>query len=200
MSERGNDNRNKDAMAVNPLLGTLELALFMDAGVKRFSNTVDAAKRSFVIPFFLMLFWVYPLSVVPTEIMGARSYGNLVFIHGLTLVLSIAISCTLLWKVAQKLEKSDKFWRVVMMINFTSLTAFAVTCPLLLSVLAGAHTWGDVFGGLILITYYELAIVAYIITRGLAVPWQFGAGLSFLFMFVDNASISTVFYLTGVQS
>lgn len=195
----GEREKYRNVQTANPLLGTFELSLFMAAGMKRFPDTAIAAKRSFVLPFFLMLFWVYPLSVVPTEIMGVRSYGDLVFIHGLSILLSLVFSCTALWFVAEKLGKADRFWRVVMMINFTSLTAFAVMFPLLLSVLAGAHSWSDVFGGFILITYYQLAIVAYIITRGFTVPWQFGGGLAFLLLFINNTATATVFYMTGVQ-
>lgn len=189
------DNDNK----IKPLLGTFELALFMAQGVERFPVTVSAAKRSFAIPIILLFLWVYPLYLVPTEVLGQRGYGELITIHGSILVLHLAVFCTLLWFIAQKLGKIEYFWSVVTMNNYVSIISFIMMLPLFIMVITGHHSWDDVFGGLLLISFYELALTAYVITRGLNVPWQFGTGLAFLSMFIWDGASTTIFALSGIH-
>ncbi|GEM_PF-3543339 len=181
-----------------PLLGTFELALFMAAGVKRFPVNPRAARISFLVPIALLFFWVYPLHRVPTEILGERGYGELVLIHGGILAIHLTVFLFILWAVARQLGKAESFWPVVTMNNFCSIAGFVLMLPLFAMVIAGRHTWEEIFNALILISFYELALTAYVITRGMNVPWQFGTGLAFVSMFIANSASTTVFALAGI--
>jgi len=171
----------------------------MEAGVRRFPVTRQATKYSFLIPAFLLFLWVYPLYLVPTAILGERSYSEMVLIHSAILVLQVSVFFTLLWAVSKRLGKAEEFWPVVTMINCSSIAGFVLMVPLFAMVMTGHHSWEEVFNALLLVSFYELALTSYIITRGMKVPWQFGTGLAFLGMFVYHAASATVFTLIGVQ-
>ena len=176
-----------------PFLGAFELALFMKSSIERFPSSRKAALKSFLVPLGLLFLWVYPFSVVPTDILGERTYPELILMHLMVLCLHFPLTCLLLWYLLIHLDKTDRFWRMVSIFNYANLIGFTVTAPLLITVLNGHHTWDEIFSALILISYYEVGIMAYALTRGLSVPWQFGTGLAFLSTFIWDGAWTTVF-------
>jgi hypothetical protein len=182
----------------NALKGTFELALFFKHGISRFPEDKRSALYSFLLPVFLLLIWVYPLKLVPTEILGQRGYFELVTIHLLILALFAAVFYLMLWLFVKYLGKTEKYWHLLIMNNFIGLISFTFIIPLEILVLLGFHSWEDIFGALIIILCYELSIAGFVIVKTLNVPWQLGASFALLGLFVHDVSQQTIYSLLGI--
>ena len=181
-----------------PLLGTLELALFLPAAPSRFPPDAVLAIKSILIPAGLLFLWMYPLYVVPTDVMGERGYFELVFFHLSVLVIHLVLFLIILWKILIYLKKSEFFWLLITMNNFSSLIGFAVCAPMLIMVVKGIHSWDDVVFLLIAVSVYEFAIISYCYARALTIPWQLAVGIGFIFMFARDISWSILAKLFGI--
>jgi hypothetical protein len=181
-----------------PLMGTLELALFLSKGVTRFPRSKNAAILSFIVPITLMLIWVYPTSIVPTEVMGDRSYFDILLIHISIMTLHLGLFYSALWFILSYLKYAEKFCTLICIGNFISLVSFVLIMPLCIMVVKGAYSWEEIYGALIVISCYELAICAFAITKLLEVPWQFGAGIAFLSVFIWHGVSTSIHTFLGI--
>lgn len=183
----------------NVWLGTLEAGLFMEKSVRLFPDDKKAGLLSFLVPLLLPFFWVYPLAVVPTQRMGDRGYFGLLSIHLPIEILVIAVFFPILWGVTKFLNKTEHFWRTVVMCNFIGIAEFALMVPLLAMVMLGIHSWDEIYAMLIVVMFYQIALTGFVIAYSLNVPWQFAGGLAFMTMFIDQSVSKTVFFLMGIE-
>ena len=180
------------------LLGTLELALFMDRGAQRFPNNVKLALKSFLVPFALLPLWVYPLYAEPTERLGPRGYAELIAIHGTVMAFYIAALLGLVWTIAHYMKRMDRFWAYVTALNFLSLAGFILTAPLLVMVVTGVHTWEEMYAILVAAALYEFALAGFAAAYILNIPWQLAASLSCFALVLHQLTAQTVFYIIGI--
>ncbi|NCC23048.1 MAG: hypothetical protein EOM26_11410 [Alphaproteobacteria bacterium] len=177
------------------LLGTFELAIFMDQGASRFPQERRLALQSLAIPFALLPLWVLPIHLKPTEKLGERSWGELIVLYGEVQLLFVACSLGLVWLLCHFMDRRGAFWAFMTAVNFLSFAGLAVTAPLMLMAVLEWHSWGDLYSVLVAAALYEFALFGFAAAYILNIPWQLAASIACFALVLHQLVSKTIFFI-----
>lgn len=145
----------------NALRGCLEIPLYLKMGATRFAGTVNAFKRSIIVPIFLI---PVILCVLPkAEIYADKSLGWQATLMLMQILIGTGVFACVLYFFKPKSVTNEDFLKCMTAYNWLSLSAFVVNIPIILLAVFGINTWDDVFAMMMLTTLYSYSFLAYMI-------------------------------------
>lgn len=155
------------------LIGCFEIALFMPAGVERYSPSKAAALRSFLVPalFIPLVAWVWILRS------DAEPASFIVAVHLTRMVLTMAIFLGVVYLFARQYERHEHFFRFVTASNWHEVIGVILVLPVLFALLMGAdiEPWENYA---VFIQLFGYVYVGFIATHVLRIPWELGGFLA----------------------
>ncbi len=155
------------------LIGCFEIALFMPAGVDRYSPSKSAALRSFLVPalFIPLVAWVWILRS------DAEPASLIVAVHLTRMVLTMAIFLGVVYLFARQYERHEHFFRFVTASNWHEVIGVILVLPVLFALLMGADI-GPWENYAVFIQLFGYVYVGFIATHVLRIPWELGGFLA----------------------
>jgi|JI8StandDraft_2_1071088.scaffolds.fasta_scaffold102049_2 hypothetical protein len=164
------------------LWGCVEIPLFLKKGATRFTGTLGAFKRSFLIPALII-----PLVVMtipnPPEYVDRSTEWTLGYV-GLGVLLSTIVYLIAMYFFRSKEVTNEQFLKFATGYNWLSLSGFVIQIPLMILAMLGVNTWDDVFAMMALTTLYSYGYLAYMITHTLKMDWYLGFAFAMLDLLV----------------
>jgi len=182
------------------LLGSLEISLFMPAGHSRFGDTFDEAVRSFIIPILLfpatiLALYFYPESAVRENI---DSMNTISLLLSLRLAVSWAIFFGAVYWIVKKCDRQQHFYRFVIAMNWLTVPATVIFIPVAWMLIQGTHSWQELYGFMLALTFYSYAFTAYMTSRVLIIPMELAAFIIIVGMCVNDSTINIVNWVGGI--
>jgi hypothetical protein len=175
------------------LLGTLEIALFMPRGAKRFGGSVKEFKKSFLIPLMILpLTLITVLAAHPSGNLAPETAQILMAIYSLRLFVYLGLFIGIVYFMAKSLDRLDGFHRFVVANNWLTLPAAVLTAPLLIAFMNGYYSWAEVYPLMVMITLYSYAYTAFMAVHVLRVPWEMAAFIMVMGMAIHQTSLDVL--------
>lgn len=177
------------------LLGGLEIALLMPAGAKRFSNSYDAAIRSFIIPILLFPLTLAALFYFPVPEISGASKNTITLLFSLRLAFSWAMFFGIIYMLMRHVDHLDNFYRFVVATNWLSIPASVVFLPVAAMLLSGNFTWEQLYPFMMFLVFYTYAFTAFMAVHVLIIPWELAGFIVFVLMTVENSTMDIAKWL-----
>jgi hypothetical protein len=160
----------------NALWGCVEIPLYLKKGATRFSGTLAALKRSFLIPIILIPIIIY--TIPSTGVYEGKSFDWQASLMLIQIILGTGVFAAIIYFFKAKHVTADDLRKCLTGYNWLSLSAYVVNIPLILLAVFGINTWDDVFAMMILVTLYSYSFLAYMIARILKIHIFLGVGFA----------------------
>ena len=179
----------------NALWGCVEIPLYLKRGASRFSGTITALKRSFLIPIIFIPIIIY--TIPNTGVYEGKSFDWQASLMLIQIIIGTAAFAAMIYLFKAKHVMADDLRKCLTAYNWLSLSAYVVNVPLILLAVTGINTWDDVFAMMTLVTLYSYSFLAYMIMRVLRVHLFIGVAfaLADLMMSEIIRSLTTYFML-----
>jgi hypothetical protein len=164
------------------LWGCVEIPLFLRKGTTRFTGTIGAFKRSFIIPAIVIPLVVMIVPSAPE--LSDRSTGWMLSYITLAVLLSTTVYLLAMYLLKSKNVTNEQFLKFATGYNWLSLSGFVIQIPLMLLAILGINTWDDVQAMMLLVTLYAYGYLAYMITHVLKMEWYLGFSFAMLDLLV----------------
>lgn len=177
------------------LLGSLEVALFMRDGPKRFGNTYDEAMRSFLIPAFL-----FPASALgfflsdTPETIGAQENTLLILLSFRVVFIWLMFFGTVAW-LLRHVDHMKHFYRFVIASNWIAIPATVAFLPVIWMVVSGAYTWEEIYPFTMFLVFYGYALVAYAAVYALVIPWELAMFITMISMVINDSTLNLMTWI-----
>lgn len=162
---------NKGELKQN-LLGSLETVLFMRRGVERFADNASAMKKSFIVPALALPITLAMVLGAHPEDLGGGVANILIAIYSLRLVAYLGLFLGLVYMVAKKMDKLERFYRFATANNWLMLPAVLFMIAPVLGLITGHYSWAEIQPLVVMSTFYSFACTGFIITHIMRVPWE----------------------------
>lgn len=178
---------------VSPLLGTLEVALFMPHCGGRFGGRLPALKKSFLVPLSLFPFSAAILIAAhPSGHLDEASGTLLAAAYALRIVIYMALFLGVVYVLSNRLRKGRDFLRFVEAHNWLDLPSFIVTAPLCLAYMAGFYQWEEIYPMLVIGSLYGYACLAYAAAKIFRLPYELGVSIAAFSLILNQATLDAV--------
>ena len=184
----------------NNLLGTLEVALLMPAGPKRFGNSYDEAVRSFIIPILFFPLTLLALYLYPYPEMAAASKNTLTLLFSLRLAFSWLMFFGIIYWLMKRVDHLDHFYRFVVGTNWLAVPATVIFLPVAIMLMSGAFSWDELYPFMKFLLFYTYAFTAFLAIHALIIPWELAGFIAFLAITVDDSTMNVVKWVTTLFS
>lgn len=154
------------------LLGSLEIALFMRRGTKRFADCAGSMKKSFIIPGLALPLTLAMVLGAHPEDLGNGISNILIAIYSLRLVMYLGLFLGLVYFAAKKMDKLSRFYRFATANNWLMLPAVLFMIVPVLGMITGHYSWAEIQPLVIITTFYSFACTGFMITHIMRVPWE----------------------------
>ncbi|MCB9983532.1 MAG: hypothetical protein H6861_07670 [Rhodospirillales bacterium] len=172
------------------LLGCLETALFMRAGLARFCPSRESMMKSFIIPLILLpLTLITVLSAHPAGALSADSMQILAIIYSLRLFVYLGAFLAFVYAMARTMDKLEDFYRFATANNWLAIPAAVLMTPLLILFLNGHYQWTEVYPLMVVITLYSYAYTAFMAMHVMRVPAELGVFIAIAGMAIHQTSL-----------
>lgn len=175
------------------LWGCVEIPLFLRKGTTRFTGTIGAFKRSFIIPAFVIPLVVMIVPSAPE--LSDRSTGWMLSYVALAVLLSITVYLLAMYLLKSKSVTNEQFLKFATGYNWLSLSVFVIQTPLMLLAILGINTWDDVQAMMLLVTLYAYGYLAYMITHVLKMEWYLGFAFAMMDLLISEIMFNLAQYL-----
>ena len=138
------------------LLGTLEMALLMPQGVKRFNNDMSAMFRSFWLIPIVMPFTLYAIHLMQPNVeqIANLSYGFVAVMFTFKILVVTVLTLLLGYGFAKHYERMEHFCLTVTALNWSGLINTVLFLPAVVMVGSGAYAWDDIYAYLVFLSLY----------------------------------------------
>lgn len=183
---------NKNSIQQNAL-ASLEIALFLKKGARRFSNDTASLKCSFLIPILLL-----PLTLItvfyahPSGELADGATQILAVIYTLRLFVYLALYLGFVYFMAKTLDKTAEFKRFVTANNWLTLPAAAIMLPLLAMFLNGSHSWTEIYPMMIMVTLYSYVYSGFMVAHIMRIPYELAGFIAIAGMAIHQTSLSAL--------
>lgn len=179
---------------INHLLGTLEIALFMPGGAKRFGDSLSAMKRSFLIPLMIL-----PLTLI--TVLAAHPAGSaldnstaqiLMVIYSLRLFVYLGLFLAAVYLMAKGMDRLDGFRRFAIANNWLTIPAAILMLPLIVMFINGHYSWSEIYPLMVVITLYSYAYTGFMAAHVLRLPWEMAGFIMVVGMAINQTSLDVL--------
>lgn len=180
------------------LLGSLEIALFLPAGGKRFGKSAREALRSFIIPalFFpltIILFYMYPKPEFTDS-----SIQTVILLYGLRMILSWAVSLGAIYLVVKEINRKQYFFQFVTASNWLAIPSTIIILPVVIMMYTGSKSGDELFIIAAALMFYSYAFTAFMATYVLRIPWELAGALIILSMIINDRAMDVMRWVGSV--
>ena len=182
------------------LLGTLEVALLMPAGPKRFGNSYDEAARSFIIPILFFPLSLVALYLYPDAEIAAASKNTFSLLFSLRLFFSWLLFFGIIYWLMKRVDHLDHFYRFVTGTNWLAIPATVIFLPVAVMLLSGAFSWDELYPFMKFLMFYTYAFTAFLAIHALIIPWELAGFIAILAISVDDSTLNAIKWLTSLFS
>ena len=192
-------DKTEEQYPKNPLLGALELALFMKQSVERFHLDMNAMWRSFLVPIaltpltFLMLYLSHHERPEISNLTYSEVAG-LFFVKGLV---GLALSLLILYGFAKAYDRLDRFYLTITAANWSSIIPTALFLPIMITYALGWYTWDDIYGISVILALYTYAITGFLLTYTFKIPWEMGGFLTVVLLAINETGFDIIYWLAS---
>lgn len=178
------------------LLGGLEVALFMPVARTRFGNTKDEAIRSFVVPILLFPLALLAVYNMPEESLTRHSANMISLMYALRMFgIWVLFFGTVYW-IAREIDRKKHFYQFVIASNWLTVPATAVFIPVGWMLLAGMHSWEELYPFMVCLMFYTYAFTAFMAAYVLRVPWELAGFITFLGMCINDSTMEILYWIS----
>ena len=175
------------------LLGCLETALFMPAGVTRFCPSRKSMMKSFLIPLILLpLTLITMLSAHPSGPLNASSMQILAVIYSLRLFVYLGAFLAFVYTMARTMDRLDDFYRFANANNWLAIPAALLMTPLVILFLSGHYEWAEIYPMMVFITLYSYAYTAFMATHVMRIPMELACFIAIAGMAIHQMSLDVL--------
>lgn len=175
------------------LLGSLEIALFMQSGAGRFCATRAAMMKSFAIPALLLPVTLAAVFTAhPDGALSAASMQILALIYALRVFVYLGLFLGLVYLMTDKLARKDAFYRFAVANNWLAIPAAVLSAPLLLMYWSGAHPWSEIYPLMVAVTLYSYACTAFMATFVLRIPAELACFIALSGIAIHQTSLAAL--------
>lgn len=177
----------------NNLLGTLEIALFLKNGAKKFVNNDKNFKTSFLLPILLL-----PMTLItvffahPSGELANGATQILAIIYTLRLFVSLGLFLGFVYLMAKTLDKTNEFKRFAIANNWLTLPAAIAMLPLLGLFLNGSHNWAEIYPMMVVVTLYSYAYTGFMIAHVMRIPYELAGFIAIAGMAIHQTSLTAL--------
>lgn len=173
------------------LLGVFEISIFMKAGVSRFDPDFNTMLRSFFWPLLVLPVAVVMASLFsPSETMN-DSFGLLLFLHFIRIVVTTGLSLTAIYFFAKKIDRSQYMLQYITVSNWFEIAMFIIVSPILLILMAGGVV-DDVKNYAIFVVCLGIVYNGYIATHAMRIPWELGTLVAVSLLFIQETGFDLI--------
>lgn len=173
------------------LLGCFEIVLFMAKGVERFSESRQAAIKSFAVPLLLV-----PVALLITSV---KSTGYPVFLlvalHGARFIITYSLFMIIVYFLTQQIKRQEHFYQFVNAYNWLAVPSTLLILPILVALTMGLYTWEELEQYAIFTVLVSYVFSAFIMTHALRIPWEMGGFVAIVGMCIDQTALSIFGYV-----
>lgn len=182
------------------LLGTLEMALLMPQGVKRFNNDMSAMFRSFWLIPIVMPFTLYAIHLMQPNVeqIASLSYGFVAVMFTFKILVVTVLTLLLGYGFAKHYERMEHFCLTVTALNWSGLINTLLFLPAVVMVGSGAYAWDDIYAYLVFLSLYGYLITGFIMTYSFRIPWELGGCLAICFMAINQTSLDIMYWIASM--
>lgn len=174
------------------LLGVLEVALFMPVARTRFGDTKEEAIRSFLVPVLLFPLTWFAANMVPHGGAAGGSSHIIALLYVLRMAAVWAVFFGTVYWIAREVDRRKYFYQFVIASNWLTVPATAVFIPVAWMLLAGTHTWQELYPFMVCLILYTYAFTGFMAAYVLRIPWELAGFIVFLGMSVNNGTLDLV--------
>lgn len=176
------------------LLGCLEIALFMRAGIARFTASPDALKKSFFIPAALLPLSIFTVISAHPEsgALDLTSIQILSAIYTARLLISLAAFLGVVYLLARKLDKLEDFAKFTIANNWITLPFATIMLGLTFMFTSGAYSFAEVYPLMIFTSLYAYASIAFLSAHMLRIPAELACSLAVAAMAINQTSLEAL--------
>lgn len=168
--------------AKNLALGCFEIAIFMRAGIERFSASRADAVKSFIIPLCL-----FPLSIAGAYVLADhQSYNALFTLCMMRTIVTTGLFFGIVYLFCRQYERGADFFRAVSVMNWANVIGMTLALPIPLLVMGGFAGAHDMENYALFITLMGYAYIGFILTHALRIPWELGGALAMAALAIDQ--------------
>jgi len=176
------------------LIGVLEIALFMPAARTRFGDTKDEAIRSFLVPVLLFPLTMLGVYMIPQAMVDGSAH-TIALLYGLRTVAVWGLFFGAVYWIARQVNRMEHFYQFVIASNWLALPATLVFIPIGWMLLAGLHTWAELYPFMMCLIIYTYAFTGFMASCVLRIPWELAGFIVFIGMFVNDSTLSLLHWV-----
>ncbi len=176
------------------LLGSLEIALLMPDGSKRFRGDYHEMLRSFFVPVVLFPFTLLIILFNPAN--QTMSSNILALIFSLRIWCSLGVFLGLIYFICRETDRMEHFFKFVSANNWLTVPATAMFLPVLLALTSGNFTWQELQPFMMCLVMYCYFFTAFMASYVLKIPMELGYFVGMIGMAIDNGSSNLLNWLT----
>lgn len=177
------------------LLGALEIALLMPQARTRFSDSAEAAVRSFAVPLFLfplalLSFYIFPHPGLTDDTANAFSV-----LYTLRLALSWSLFLGAVYWISKEIDRKEHFHQFVTANNWATLPATVIFAPVAWLIIHGDYNIQElmpIISALVLYTYGMTAFVAAYVLR---IPWELAGFIAMIAFMVNDSTYNILVWI-----
>lgn len=186
------------------LLGSMEIALFMKAGIKRFNKNPADLKKSFLIPVLLLPLTIFTvLATHPEQNLDMTSIQLLTLIYSARLFVYLGAFLAFSYLIAQTMDRLEEFKTFVTANNWLTIPIAALTLIPLGLYLNGAAPYENIYPLIVMITLYSFTCVAFMATYIMRIPYEMAGFIAITGLLIHHnaldflkwAAINTISFL-----
>lgn len=178
-------------------LGCLEIALFMEKGVERFSGSVQGCLRSFLVMFAIMplTYLALYLKHPQDQQISYLSFELVAFMFFLKAILVLVLGLTVLYGFARYYNHEELLLRTITANNWITIVPTLLFMPLLYGMAIGEHSWEEIYPLTVVIAIYSYAMTAFLFTHALRIPWEMAGFLTICGLAINETSFDLLYYV-----
>lgn len=180
-------------------LGAMEVNLFMRQGLARFPQDAHTMAWSFLVPLALMP--ITALALYATQDQRPELSGiSVAYMMALFLGKGAAntiIGLLVLYVFAKAYNRLERVCHVITLGNWAGLWPSLIFFPAVLALLSGWCSWEQLYPVSVVFSLYAYVLSAYILTRGLFIPWEMGGFLAIIGMAINETGFDVLYWLAS---
>lgn len=195
-------NISKQEYSKNPLLGAVETAIFMPQFTERFGNDFQSMLKSFLVPLIMM-----PLTYIGLYLshheqpeIAHLPYSQVASMFFIKSLFVMGLSFLIIYGFAKVYERLDNFYLTITAGNWSGVFPTLLFLPVLCSMWMGVHSWEEAYPISIVFAIYGYAVAAFVLTRGLNIPWEMGGFLAICLLAVNETAFDILYWFAAAPN
>lgn len=181
----------------NPLLGCLEIAIFMREGPQRFTQGKEAMWRSFLIAALNipLLLISMPYVYAAKENLHASPLSLITILFIIKIIVVMIVGLGLIYYFCHLTKRKENFVYYITVANWSALIGMVVFIPIILLLHFGIKSYEDLYPAIIILGVYSYAYATFVLKHALKIPWELSIFLMVCLMAINETTFDVIYAL-----